>query len=125
MNIAISGHQMDVTPPLKDYVTQKMSRIERHFDNVTNTTVVLHVEKTRHLAEATINTKGATLHANAEAEDMYAAIDELTRKLDSQVRKHKEKSTNHHRNGGALKEQKLNLPLQAPCPGRMPESLLR
>ena len=107
MNIAISGHQMDVTAPLKDYVTQKLSRIERHFDNVTNTTVVLHVEKTRHLAEATINTKGATLHANAEAADMYAAIDELTRKLDSQVRKHKEKSTNHHRNGGALKEQKL------------------
>ena len=107
MNIAISGHQMDVTPPLKDYVTQKMSRIERHFDNMTNTTVVLHVEKTRHLAEATINTKGATLHANAEAGDMYAAIDELTRKLDSQVRKHKEKSTNHHRNGGALKEQRL------------------
>ena len=107
MNIAISGHQMDVTAPLKDYVTQKMSRIERHFDNLTNTTVVLHVEKTRHLAEATINTKGATLHANAEAADMYAAIDELTRKLDSQVRKHKEKSTNHHRNGGALKEQKL------------------
>ena len=107
MQIAISGHQMDVTPPLKEYVTQKMSRIERHFDNVTNTTVVLHVEKTRHLAEATINTKGATLHANAEAEDMYAAIDELMRKLDSQIRKHKEKSGNHHRNGGALKEQKL------------------
>jgi putative sigma-54 modulation protein len=107
MQIAISGQKMDVTPPLKEYVTQKMNRIERHFDNVTNTTVVLHVEKTRHVAEATINTKGATLHANAEAEDMYAAIDELMRKLDSQVRKHKEKSTNHHRNGGALKEQKL------------------
>lgn len=107
MQIAISGHQMDVTPPLKEYVTQKMSRIERHLDNVTNTTVVLHVEKTRHVAEATISTKGATLHANAKAADMYAAIDELMRKLDSQVRKHKEKSTNHHRNGGALKEQKL------------------
>jgi len=107
MQIAISGHQMDITPPLKEYVTQKMTRIERHFDNMTNTTVVLHVEKTRHLAEATLNTKGATLHANAEAEDMYVAIDELVRKLDSQVRKHKEKLTSHHRNGGALKEQKL------------------
>jgi len=98
---------MDITPPLKEYVTQKMERIERHIDSATNTTVVLHVEKTRHVAEATINAKGATLHANAEAEDMYAAIDELVHKLDSQVRKHKEKSTNHHRNGGALKEQKL------------------
>lgn len=107
MQIAISGHQMDVTQPLKNYVTEKMDRIGRHFDNLTNTTVVLHVEKTRHLAEATINTKGATIHANAEAEDMYAAIDTLMHRLDSQVRKHKEKSTDHHRQGGALKEQKL------------------
>ena len=105
MQIAISGHQMDITPPLKKYVTEKMGRIERHFDNLTNSTVVLHVEKTRHLAEATINTKGATLHANAEAEDMYAAIDALTDKLDRQVRRHKEKLTDHHRGGGALKEQ--------------------
>lgn len=107
MQIAISGHQMDITQPLKKYVTEKMGRIERHFDNVTNTTVVLHVEKTRHLAEATINAKGATLHANAEAEDMYTAIDTLMRRLDSQIRKHKEKSSDHHRQGGALKEQKL------------------
>lgn len=107
MQIAISGHQMDITQPLKKYVTDKIGRIERHFDNVTNTTVVLHVEKTRHLAEATVNAKGATLHANAEAEDMYTAIDTLIRRLDSQMRKHKEKSSDHHRQGGALKEQKL------------------
>ena len=84
-----------------------MGRIERHFDHLTNSTVVLHVEKTRHLAEATINTKGATLHANAQADDMYAAIDNLMDKLDRQVRKHKEKSTDHHQQGGALKEQQL------------------
>lgn len=108
MQITISGHQLDVTPALKQYVHEKMEKIERHFDNVTNTTVVLHVEKTRHKAEATINTKGATLHANAEAEDMYAAIDGLFAKLDSQIRKHKEKKTDHHKNGGALKDQEVS-----------------
>ena len=107
MQIAISGHQMEITKPLKKYVTEKMGRIQRHFDNVTNTKVVLHVEKTRHLAEATLSTKGAMLHANAEAEDMYAAIDAMMHRLDSQIRKHKEKSSDHHRQGGALKEQKL------------------
>jgi len=107
MQITISGHQLDVTPPLKQYVSEKFERIGRHFDSVTNTTVVLHVEKTRHVAEATINTKGATLHANASAEDMYAAIDALVNKLDRQVRRHKEKLTNHHRNGGALKTQQV------------------
>ena len=105
MQITISGHKMQITPPLKKYVTDKLVRIERHFDHVTNTNVVLHVEKTRHLAEATISAKGTTLHANAEAEDMYAAIDALTDKLDTQVRKHKEKTTDHHRNGGSLKGQ--------------------
>lgn len=107
MHITVSGHQMTVTSPLRKYVTNKLERIERHFDHVTNTNVVLHVEKTRHLAEATIKAKGATLHANAEAEDMYAAIDALTSKLDRQVKKHKEKTTRHYRNGGALKDQTL------------------
>ena len=66
MQITITGQQIDITPPLRDYVSEKIGRIERHFDNVTTTNVVLHVEKERHLAEATINAKGATLHANAE-----------------------------------------------------------
>ena len=107
MHITVSGHQMNITSPLRKYVTNKLERIERHFDHVTNTNVVLHVEKTRHLAEATIKAKGATLHANAEAEDMYAAIDALSSKLDRQVKKHKEKTTRRYRNGGALKDQTL------------------
>ncbi len=100
MHITVTGHQMDVTPPLRKYVSDKFERIERHLEQVTNTVVVLRVEKTRHQAEATINTKGATLHANAEADDMYAAIDALTDKLDTQVRRHKEKKTERYRNGG-------------------------
>lgn len=106
MQITISGQQMQVTPPLKQYVTDKMEKISRHFDHVTKTNVVLHVEKTRHLAEATINAKGATLHANAEAADMYAAIDALSDKLDTQVRKHKEKTASR-RNGNPMKDQAL------------------
>lgn len=98
---------MDITPPLKEYVADKIERIERHFDHVTTTNVVLHVEKSRHLAEATINARGTTLHANAEAADMYAAIDSLASKLDRQVLKHKEKAADHHKNGGALKDQPL------------------
>lgn len=105
MQTTISGQHMDITPALKDYVKSKMERIERHFDNVSSSNVVLHVEKTRHCAEATIATKGATLHANAQAGDMYAAIDAVIDKLDNQVRKQKEKHTDHHQNGGALKDQ--------------------
>jgi putative sigma-54 modulation protein len=105
MQLTISGQHTDITDALRQYVSEKFERIIRHFDHVTNTNVVLRVEKARHHAEATINGAGAALHANAEAEDMYAAIDALIGKLDHQVRRHKEKSRDHHRNGGALKNQ--------------------
>jgi len=105
MQITITGQHLDITPALREYVSEKMSRISRHFDHVTTARVVLHVEKQRHLAEATMNASGATLHAGGEAADMYAAIDALINKLDRQVKKHKEKRSDHHQNDGALKEQ--------------------
>jgi len=97
MQINVSGQQMDITEPLRNYVNEKIGRIQKHFDHVTNTNVVLHFERkgNRHVAEATINAKGAQLHANSESEDMYAAIDALADKLDRQVLKHKEKTSAH------------------------------
>lgn len=100
MQVTVSGHQVDITEPLRKYAEQKVGRIQKHFDHVTTTNVVLHVEKNRHQAEATIHAKGATLHADAIGDDMYAAIDALADKLDRQVLKHKEKSTDHHRVDG-------------------------
>ena len=99
MQITVSGHQMEVTEPLRNYASEKIGRLQRHFDNMTTSNIVLHVEKNRHQAEATIHAKGATLHANAEGSDMYAAIDALADKLDRQVLKHKEKITDHRGNG--------------------------
>ena len=97
MQINISGQQIEITEPLRTYVAEKLGRIQKHFDHVTNTNVVLHHEKkkNRHVAEATINAKGAQLHANSEGDDMYAVIDALADKLDRQVLKHKEKLANH------------------------------
>ena len=110
MQITVTGQQVDVTEPLRNYVSEKLGRIQKHFDHVITPSVVLHFEKkkNRHTVEATIHAKGASLHANSEGNDMYAAIDALADKLDRQVIKHKEKVTDHHRNGGALKDQKIN-----------------
>lgn len=107
MQISISGHHLDITPALREYVNEKLDRITRHFDDVTNSHVVLHVEKTRHLAEATINARGSQLHARGEADDMYAAIDALADKLNRQALKLKEKTSDHHKSGGGLKNQVL------------------
>ncbi|MBN1379073.1 MAG: ribosome-associated translation inhibitor RaiA [Gammaproteobacteria bacterium] len=99
MNIDLTGHHVDLTDALRIYVNDKLSRLERHFDHVTKTHVILEVDKKRHIAEATIHVSGGigSVHANSEHEDMYAAIDLLVDKLDRQILKHKEKLTDHHR----------------------------
>ncbi len=104
MQITVSGHQVEITEPLRRYASEKIGRIQKHFDHVTNTSVVLHVQKNLHRAEATIHACGATLHADAQGADMYAAIDSLADKLDRQVLKHKEKRTSHHRDEGSIRK---------------------
>ena len=105
MHIILSGHHVDITDALRNYVNDKMGRLERHFDNVTELHVVLSVEKLQQKAEATVLLSGNKLHADAIDADMYAAIDSLVDKLDRQVKKHKEKLTDHHRSEGSIKNR--------------------
>ena len=95
MQINVSGHHVEVTTALRDYVSNKFSRLERHFDQITQTNVTLTVEKLVQKAEANVHVAGADLFATSEHEDMYAAIDTLTDKLDRQLIKHKEKTKNY------------------------------
>jgi len=98
MQITISGHHIDITDALRNYVHEKLERIERHFDRVTSAQVILSVEKLNQKAEANIHVAGNDIFADAVNPDMYAAIDALTDKLDRQIKKHKEKIMDKHRN---------------------------
>ena len=97
MQITISGHHIELTDALKGYVDSKLDKLGRHHDRITSTNVILSVDKLIHKAEASVHVSGKEFFANAESDDMYAAIDFLTDKLDRQLLKHKEKSHNHHR----------------------------
>ena len=92
MQLNVSGHHVEVTTPLREYVVSKFERLQRHFDQITNTEVTLIVEKLVQKAEATLHISGADIFAAAESDDMYTAIDALADKLDRQLIKHKEKS---------------------------------
>jgi putative sigma-54 modulation protein len=100
MQITVSGHQVAVTPALRDYTVGKLDRIVRHYDHLHDVAVTLSVEKLLQTAEATLHcAANKTIHAVAQAADLYAAIDALADKLDTQVKKHKEKLKSHHREG--------------------------
>jgi len=95
MQLTVTGHHVDVSPALREYVDTKLAKLERHFDHLTDVHCVLTVEKMGHKAEATVQLSGGTIHADATEENMYAAIDGLVDKLDRQVKRHKEKITDH------------------------------
>ena len=101
MNLTISGHHLEVTPALRTYVTGKLDRITRHFDQVVDVKVLLSIEnqtekERRQKAECNIHVKGNDMFAESAHEDMYAAVDELVDKLDRQVVKHKDRLQSHH-----------------------------
>ncbi len=89
MQLNISGRHLDITPALKQHTNQKLSKIKHHFDQVMNVNMTLEVQKDVQTAEATIHVRGADLFAKAESNDMYASIDKLINKLDSQILRHK------------------------------------
>jgi putative sigma-54 modulation protein len=95
MQMTISGHHLEVTDPIREYVTTKLSKLERHYEQITSTSVILTVDKLQQKAEATVHVSGGELIAIAEHTDLYAAIDALTDKLDRQLIKHKEKHRGH------------------------------
>ena len=95
MQINLTGHHIEITDSLRDYVNEKVGKLEKHFEKVSNTHVILSVENVRQKAEATVNMSGNSIFAEATADDMYASIDALVDKLDRQVKKHKEKLKNH------------------------------
>jgi putative sigma-54 modulation protein len=100
MNLTISGHHLEVTPALREYVVSKLDRVTRHFDQVVDINVLLTVEKQkekerRQRAEVTLHVKGRDIFCEQSNEDLYAAIDQLMDKLDRQVCRHKEMVQNH------------------------------
>jgi putative sigma-54 modulation protein len=95
MQITISGHHLEVTESMKNYVTEKLERLNNHHDRITSTHVILTVDKLIQKAEATLHVSGKDLFADASHDDLYAAIDALTDKLDRQLIKHKEKMRSH------------------------------
>jgi putative sigma-54 modulation protein len=95
MQLNISGHHLEITESLRDYVSSKLERLNHHHDRITSTHVILSVDKLEQKAEATLHVSGKDIFADAVDADLYTAIDSLVDKLDRQLIKHKEKMRSH------------------------------
>jgi putative sigma-54 modulation protein len=102
MNVQLSGHHVEVTPAIRDYLTEKLSRVKRHFDQAIEVHAVFSVERSFQKAALRLHAKGHDFQAEDVENDLYAAIDLVVDKLDKQVVKYKNKNQEHH---SAVKRQ--------------------
>ncbi len=91
MNLQLTGHHVEITPSIRDYVVGKLERINRHFEQVIDVKVIMSVQKLDQMIEATVHLSGKDIHVACHDADMYAAIDGLVDKLDRQIIKHKDR----------------------------------
>lgn len=99
MQIVTNGRNLELTESIKDYVQQKVSRLENHFDFIQEVHVILEIEKNpriaeNQLAEATVHVPGAIIRVEAASENLYASIDKLVDKIERSLQKHKTKLLN-------------------------------
>lgn len=97
MQISITGHHVNVTDSIRKYVNKRLKKVENHFRQPVKIDVILHKEKFSFLSEATIHGRRLSIHAKSTSTNMFAAIDDMTSKLDRQVLKYKERLTDHGR----------------------------
>ena len=96
MQLNITGNNVEITEALRDFVNTKFAKLEQYFDRINQVYIVLKVEKVTHISDATLHVNGGEIHASAEGQDMYAAIDDLMDKLNRQIARYKEKLQTHH-----------------------------
>jgi putative sigma-54 modulation protein len=91
MQISVTGRNIELTEPLKNYAEEKVKRAKKYIHSIIDAHIILTVQKFRQIAEVTISGDGIKIHGEEESEDMYSSIDMVMDKIEAQARKHKEK----------------------------------
>ncbi|MCF8061956.1 MAG: ribosome-associated translation inhibitor RaiA [Deltaproteobacteria bacterium] len=103
MDITVTFRHMDPIESVRDYAEEKISKIDKYLDTVSDAHIVLSIEKFRHTADVTLTMNGARIKGVEETEDMYSAIDQVMDKIEKQVKKYLSKSRTR-RSSDSIKE---------------------
>jgi putative sigma-54 modulation protein len=110
MNIIINGKHLDITPAIRGYAEEKVRKFDRFFSSITEAVVTLSVEKYRQKVEVLLRVNGVMIQAESNTEDIYASLDEVTEKLERQIKKYKDKLTSRRKES---KQQEAGTPATA------------
>jgi putative sigma-54 modulation protein len=100
MNIILTGRNLEIAPALKNYVEKKLKRFNRYMSNISEAVVTIGIEKYRHKVEVLLKVNGFLIQAEGITGEVYSSIDEVTEKLERQIKKYKEKLVSHRKSEG-------------------------
>ncbi len=109
MQVNVTFRHMDATDALKSFAAEKVQRIEKYISTPADADVVLSVEKYMHKADITIKAHGMMMRGKEKSEDMYASIDRAMQKIEKQVRRYRDKISNHKPRGGSTAKITMNV----------------
>ena len=112
-DIQITGRNVEITPSMKDYAMEKISKIERFINRIIDVTVIMDIQKLDHRIEIILKFGGMKITSSAATTDMYASIDKAVDKLEAQLRRYKSKIQDHHAKGLKVIDMNVNV-LQRP-----------
>ncbi len=92
MQLQLTGHHLEITPAIREYIEKKLQKIHSLGDRITHIHITLEKEKVEHVVQANISLPGSQIHIESKSEDMYASIDRLIDKIMRQLKKYRDKS---------------------------------
>ena len=101
MQVSVTFRKIDASDTLRSYAQEKLYRIKKYVEGPIEAHVVLSVEKFRHIAEVSINANGLRLNGQEETGDMYSAIDMVVDKIESQIKRYRQKLRKRKNDGGS------------------------
>ena len=91
MKVDFTGRGVEIEDRIKEFTHGKLERLKKHFDEIHDLTVILSTEKYRHKAEINFLSQKRSFHGAEESSDMYQSIDRAIDKVETQVKKFKQK----------------------------------
>lgn len=93
MRITVKGKNMVVTDALQRYAEKKVEKLGKYFENLKSATVTQSTQRNWHIVEVSLDGDGVVLRGEERSDNMYASIDAVVEKLESQIKRFKGKLT--------------------------------
>ena len=113
-NITVTGRHVAVTDAMKDYVMEKISKIEKFSNRIIDAVVTMEVQKYEQRVDIVLKVNNIKIKSQAISDDMYVSIDKAVHKLEAQLLKYKNKLKDHQAKGNGAVEMSVDVLRSAP-----------